>query len=160
VPALSPYAASVVLVSATFGIMSCTHPLIHSIDKTTKVAHTAQTFIAAVLIPIARNAPRRVALLAVSLSGRVNFAIGVIVDGILQIALFVIPVLVILSWIIQQPMTLYFETFQTIVAFFTILVVNRLLQDGKYSYIQAAFGGTLLPLGVIHMELKCVSIWS
>jgi Ca2+:H+ antiporter len=53
----------------------------------------------------------------------------------LEIALFVTPVLVILGWIVHQPMTLNFEVFPTIMLFLAILLVNRMLQNGKYTYI-------------------------
>ena len=42
----------------------------------------------------------------------------------MQIALLVTPFLVILGWIIGQDMTLHFETFETVVFFLSVLVVN------------------------------------
>lgn len=42
----------------------------------------------------------------------------------MQIALLVTPFLVILGWILGQPMTLHFETFETVVFFLSVLVVN------------------------------------
>jgi Ca2+:H+ antiporter len=137
-PKLSRWTATAVLLTATVGIMGCTHLLIDSVDETVKVTHITNTFIAAILIPIASNAPEGAIILVASRNGKVDFAIGVIVGSILQIALFVIPLLVILGWFIQQPMTLNFEPFQTIMLFLAVLVVNRLLQDGKYTYIQGA----------------------
>ena len=135
-PRLKLYAASITLITATAGIMGCTHFLIDNVEQTAKAAHITKTFIAAVLIPIASNAPECVSVIVASRNGNMKFAIGVIVGSILQIALFVIPFLVALGWIIQQPMTLYFEIFQTTILFLAVLVVNRLLQDGKYTYIQ------------------------
>jgi Ca2+:H+ antiporter len=137
-PKLSSSTATIVLLAATVGIMGCTHLLIDSIDETAKFAHITKTFIGAILIPIASNAPECMTIMVQARNGRVDFAIGVIVSSILQIALFVIPFLVILGWFIQQPMTLNFETFQTTMLFLAVLVVNRLLQDGKYTYIQGA----------------------
>lgn len=40
------------------------------------------------------------------------------------VALFVIPVLVLLGWAIGQPMDLQFDTFETLLVFLAILVVN------------------------------------
>jgi Ca2+:H+ antiporter len=135
-PTLKPFAATIILLTAAAGIMGCTHYLIDNVDKTAKVAHITKTFVAAILIPIASNAPECVSIILASRNGNMDFAIGVIVNSILQIALFVIPVLVALGWIIQVRMTLYFEVFQTTILFLAVLVVNRLLQDGKYTYIQ------------------------
>ena len=132
---LSCFAASFLLISCGMGIMICTHYLIGSIDHTAQVTRMSKTFIAAILFPIISNSTEGAAVVAASQSGDTDFAIGVIVSSILQIALFVIPSLVILGWVIQQPMTLYFETFQIIILFFSIIVVNNLLGDGKYTYI-------------------------
>jgi Ca2+:H+ antiporter len=133
---LKPYTSSITLVIAAAGIMGCTHNLIDNVDETAKVANITKTFTAAILIPIASNAPECMSVIVASRNGNIDFAIGVIVGSILQIALFVIPFLVTLGWIMQQPMTLYFELFQTTILFLAVLVVNRLLQDGRYTYIQ------------------------
>lgn len=137
-PTLSLHAASFVLIIATLGIIGCTDLLLESIDETAEILNITEIFIGAILIPIASNAPECVTIMVASQKGKINYAIGVIVSSILQIALFVTPFLVILGWIIGQPMTLKFEMFQTTMLFFAVLVVNRLLQDGKYTYIQGA----------------------
>lgn len=134
-PSLSLSTATVLLLAATAGIMGCTHFLLKNVDQTAHITSMSKTFIAAILIPIASNSPEGAAVVAASRDGDVNFAIGVIVSSILQIALFVVPFLVMLGWVIQQPMTLNFENFQTIILFFAVLVVNHLLQAGKYTYI-------------------------
>jgi len=135
---LSPIIATAVLLVSTLGIIICSHLLLDSVDDTAETTHITKTFIAAILIPIASNAPEAATILAVSRGYKVNYGIGVIVGSILQVALFVIPFLVILGRIVHEPLTLYFETFQTTMLFLSVLVVNRLLQDGKYTYVQGA----------------------
>jgi len=135
---LSPSAATAVLLAATLGIIICAHYLLDSVNDTAKATHITKTFIAAILIPIASNAPEAATIMTVSRGSKVNYGIGVVVGSILQIALLVIPFLVILGWIIGEPLTLYFETFQTTMLFLSVLVVNRLLQDRVYTYVQGA----------------------
>lgn len=65
-----------------------------------------------------------------------DLAIGVAIGSSMQIALFVTPFLVVLGWIIGQPMTLHFQTFETVVFFLSVLVVNYLIQDGKSNYLE------------------------
>lgn len=135
-PSLSLSTASVLLLAATAGIMGCTHFLLKNVDQTAHITGMSKTFIAAILIPIASNSPEGAAVVAASRDGDVNSAISVIVSSILQIALFVVPFLVMLGWVVvQQPMTLNFDNFQMIILFFAVLVVNHLLQAGKYTYI-------------------------
>jgi Ca2+:H+ antiporter len=130
--------SAAILITATIGTMVCTDLFIDSVDKTAEVTKTTQMFIGAIIIPIASNAPECATIVVASQHGRINSAVAVIVGSIIQIALFVTPFLVILGWIIQKEMTLKFERFQTAILFLAVLVVNRLLQDGKYTYIQGA----------------------
>jgi Ca2+:H+ antiporter len=133
--ALNLWAAVIVLILATASIIVCTHLLLDGVDDTAKAVHTTKRFIAAIMLPIASNAPEFSTVISTSRSGKTNFALGVIVGSILQIALFVIPLLVILGLVIQQPMTLYFEVFQTTLLFFSVLMVNRILRGGEYTYL-------------------------
>lgn len=70
---------------------------------------------------------------------------GVAIGSSMQIALLVTPFLVILGWIIGQPMTLHFETFETVVFFLSVLVVTYVIQDGTCK---------IPPLYVIHSEAE------
>ena len=126
---------SAALISSAAGIVICSHLLLDSINATSEATHVTRTFIATILVPFASNAPEAATVVGTSKNGRINFAVGVIVGSILQIALFVTPALVILGWFVHQPMTLNFDTFQTIVLFLAILLVNHLLQNGRYTYM-------------------------
>lgn len=115
--------------------MFCSHFLLDSVNATSEATHISRTFIATILMPIASNAPECATVVGSSKNGRIDFAVGVIVGSILQIALFVTPALVILGWAVHQPMTLNFNTFQTVILFLAILLVSHLLQNGKYTYM-------------------------
>jgi len=128
------YTAAVVLVVSAAAIMICTQYFIESLDATSKFTHFSKTFIAMILIPIASNAPECSTVIMASREKRINYAIGVIVGSILQIALFVLPVLVIIGWVLDKQMSLYFEMSQTSILFLAVLMVNQLLQDEKYTY--------------------------
>jgi Ca2+:H+ antiporter len=75
-----------------------------------------------------------------------DLAVGVAVGSSMQIALMVAPFIVLLGWMIDQPMTLYFNNFETAILFVTVLVVNVysrsvlliqfLIQDGRSNYLE------------------------
>ncbi|RDL35883.1 uncharacterized protein BP5553_06495 [Venustampulla echinocandica] len=134
----SVFTAAATLVCSGGAIMACAHLLLDSVNDTSKATGISRTFIATILLPIASNAPECATVVTTSSSGRIDFAVGVIVGSILQIALFVTPILVALGWVIHQDMNLYFETFQTVTLFFSVLLVNHLLQDKKYTYMHGA----------------------
>lgn len=55
-----------------------------------------------------------------------------------SVALFVTPLVVILGWIMDKEMTLYFTLFETISLFVTAFVVNFLVLDGRSNYLEGA----------------------
>jgi len=135
---LSPTAAGVALVLVTVLVAICAEYLVDSIDSIVESAHISKTFVGLVLIPIVGNAAEHVTAVIVAYKGKMDLAINVAIGSSLQIALFVTPFLVILGWIIHQPMTLHFQGFETIIFFIAVLIVNYLIQDGKSNYLEGA----------------------
>jgi Ca2+:H+ antiporter len=107
---LGPIPATICLVLVTLAVAVCAEYLVDSIDAIVEELHISKTFI--------------------------GLAIGVAIGSSMQIALFVTPFLVILGWIIGQPMTLHFQGFETVVFFLSVLVVNYLIGDGKSNYLE------------------------
>jgi len=126
------------LTIAVAATVFCTELLIESTGDMAQTLGVSEVFIAIVFIPIASNSTEGVTVIASSKTGDTDSAIRVIVDSLLQIGLFVIPFLVIVGWCISEPMTLFFDSFQTVSMFLSILVVNHLLRDGQYAYIHGA----------------------
>lgn len=133
---LGPWSAGVVLVVVTLAVAVCAEYLVDSIDAIVETAHISKTFIGLILIPIVGNAAEHVTAVVVAYKNKMDLAIGVAIGSSLQIALFVTPFLVILGWIMDRPMTLHFETFETVAFFLSSLVVTLLIQDGKSNYLE------------------------
>jgi Ca2+:H+ antiporter len=63
-----------------------------------------------------------------------------------QIAVGVIPLLVVTGWIIGQDLTLYFGNLETIILFLSVILVNLLIGDGKSNWLEG------LMLGASHLH--------
>lgn len=124
---LSPWAAGVALVIITVAVAICAEFLVGSIDSIVERAHISKTFVGLILLPIVGNAAEHVTAVVVAMKDKMNLAIGVAIGSSMQIALLVTPFLVILGWIIDQPMTLKFEPFETVVFFLSVLITNYLI---------------------------------
>ncbi len=135
---LAPVAAGVVLLVVTVIVAICAEYLVGSIDAIVETAHISRTFVGLILIPIVGNAAEHVTAVVVAYKDKMDLAVGVAIGSSMQIALFVTPFMVILGWIIGQPMTLHFQGFETVVFFLSVLVVNYLIQDGKSNYLEGA----------------------
>jgi Ca2+:H+ antiporter len=135
---LDPIPAAVALLLVTVLVAICADYLVGSIDAVVESTNLSRTFIGLILLPIVGNAAEHVTACIVAYKGKLNLAIGVALGSSLQIALFVTPAMVILGWIIHQPMTLNFHGFETVVFFVSVLVVNYLIVDGKTNYLEGA----------------------
>ncbi|KAK4503031.1 hypothetical protein PRZ48_006458 [Zasmidium cellare] len=133
---LGPVAATVALVLVTVLVAVCAEYLVDSIDSIVASSGISKTFIGLILLPIVGNAAEHVTAVVVAYKDKMDLAIGVAIGSSMQIALFVTPFLVILGWIMGQPMTLHFQGFETVVFFLSVLVVNYLIQDGKSNWLE------------------------
>ena len=74
----------------------------------------------------------------VAIKDKMDLAIGVAIGSSLQIALLVLPLMVMFSWWGVGPgtLTLAFDGFQVSVLFIAIVLVNYLIQDGKSHWLE------------------------
>lgn len=145
-PQMGPWSAAFVLIVVTIVVAICAEYLVDSIDSLVATAHISKTFVGLILLPIVGNAAEHVTAIVVAVKDKMDLAMGVAIGSSMQIALLVTPFLVILGWIIGQPMTLHFETFETVIFFLSVLVVSYVISDGKSNFLE---GSMLLGLYII-----------
>lgn len=112
--------------------------LVSAIDDVANEYKISKVFIGIVLLPLVGNAAEHVTSVWMAAKNKMEIALGVAIGSSIQIAVGVVPALVILGWIIGQPLTLYFHTFETTTLFVSVLLVNELIQDGKSNYLEGA----------------------
>ena len=135
---VSPQAAVTALLATTVAIAICAEYLVGSIDDLVGTLGISKEFVGLIVLPIVGNAPEQVTAVADAAKDEVDLALGVALGSSLQIALFVTPSLVVVGWIINQPMSLCFEPFDAIVFFLSVLVVNTMVPDGESNYLEGA----------------------
>ncbi|KAK9470608.1 Sodium/calcium exchanger protein-domain-containing protein [Dipodascopsis tothii] len=135
---MSVASALIMLTIVTVVVSVCADYLVDSIDDIVASTGMSKTFIGIVLIPIVGNAAEHVTAVVVAMKNKMELAIGVALGSSMQIALFLTPFLVVLGWIIDQPMSLYFSTFETAVLFVSVFITNAQIQDGISNWLEGA----------------------
>ncbi|KAL7283672.1 hypothetical protein ACG7TL_003108 [Trametes sanguinea] len=107
-----------------------------SIEETAERYSIPKPFIGLILLPIVANAAEHVTSVWMAMKNKMELTIGICVGSSIQIAAFVVPLLVIVGWITGHDLTLFFADFETIVLFVSVLLVNFLIQDGKSNYME------------------------
>jgi Ca2+:H+ antiporter len=80
----------------------------------------SKEWITLIIIPIISNAAEHVTAVIVASKGKFDLAMSVAVGSCIQIALFVIPVLILVAWGLGKPLTLLFDPLETIVSRFRL----------------------------------------
>lgn len=76
---------------------------------------------------------------------KMDLSIGVSLGSSMQISMFVTPLLVLVGWVLNQPLTMCFPIIDVAIMFITVLVVNHTIQDGESNCI---IDGLLIILGL------------
>ena len=135
---LSPQVALLALVVVTTLIAVCSEFIVDTLDEIAQHLNINKEFIGLIILPAVGNAAEYITAIGAATKNNMNFAVNVAVGSSLQISLMVTPFLVILGWIIGQPMSLYFEPFYVIVFFLSVLVVGMLVSDGASNHLEGA----------------------
>ncbi|KZP31719.1 hypothetical protein FIBSPDRAFT_723790 [Athelia psychrophila] len=105
--------------------------LVESINGLTASKTISKEFVYVILLPILGNAAEHVTAVTGSVKDKLMLSLGVAVGSSIQIALFVIPFLITLAWIIGKPLTLLFDPLESGMLLFAVLIAHYTLQDGR-----------------------------
>jgi Ca2+:H+ antiporter len=137
-PEMSIKAAIFMLLISTGLVAVCADFMSQAIEPMVETSGVSQAFIGLIIIPIVGNAAEHVTAVVVAMKNKMDLAIGIAIGSSIQIALFITPIIVILGWIMNKEMTLYFNIFETVALFVTVLVVNFLVLDGRSNYLEGS----------------------
>ncbi|PPR06427.1 hypothetical protein CVT26_004839 [Gymnopilus dilepis] len=152
---MSVAAASVSLLIVTVVTSFCADYLVASIGEFAERYHVPKAFIGLILLPIVANAAEHVTSVWMAFEDKMDLTMTISVGSSIQIASFVVPLLVIVGWISGHELTLYFANFETIVLFASVLLVNTLIQDGKSNYME----GLMLVSLYLVISLACTTLF-
>ncbi|KAF2020473.1 calcium/proton exchanger [Aaosphaeria arxii CBS 175.79] len=135
---MSRTAAVVMLMISTALVAVCADFMSDAIEPMVEKTNVSAAFIGLIILPIVGNAAEHVTAVTVAAKNKMDLAIGVAVGSSIQIAIFITPFIVILGWIMNKEMSLYFNIFETVALFVTAFVVNFLVLDGRSNYLEGS----------------------
>jgi Ca2+:H+ antiporter len=133
---MKPRTAVAVLVGATALVAWMSELLVHAVEPATKTLGFTEVFVGVIAVAIIGNAAEHSTAVLVALKNQMDLAYNIAVGSSMQIALFVAPVLVFLSYAIGQPMNLIFTTFEVIAVGLSVAVVSLVAADGESNWME------------------------
>ena len=136
-PTLHIAVAWATLAGATAIIGLCAEFMVDGIDAIVDGTAISEEFVGLILLPIVGNAAEHATAVTVAIKDKMDLAIGVAVGSSMQVALLLVPLMVVIGWIMgKEDMNLSFDGFQVAVLFVSILLVNYLIADGKSHWLE------------------------
>lgn len=126
------------LVISTTLIAICAESFASSFAILNKKGILGESFVGLIIIPVAGNVAENVTAVIVAAKNQMDLAISVALGSAIQIGLLVAPVIVLVGWALDKPMTLHFDRFGMVTLLGSILLVSFIILKGKTNYLEGA----------------------
>jgi Ca2+:H+ antiporter len=125
------------LALAGAGVALMSELLVGSIEHAAKSVGLSQFFIGVVVVAIVGNAAEHWVAVLVALKDKMDLAVNIAVGSSAQVALFVAPVLVLLSFVIgPHPMPLVFNGYEVAGMLLAVIIANFTTQEGESNWFE------------------------
>jgi Ca2+:H+ antiporter len=126
-----------VLLVATAFVALMSEFLVGAVQETARSFGMTEVFVGVVLVAIIGNAAEHSTAILMALKNKMDIAINIAVGSSIQIALFVAPLLVFLSYVIgPQPMDLLFTSFEVLAIALSVGIIALISQDGESNWME------------------------
>ena len=139
VPPWSPARATLVLGTATFGVVIMSEILVAVIEPATESLGLSPAFAGVFVLAVLGGAAEAVSAILAARSNQMGLAISIAQGASVQLALLVAPLLVLLSYFVgPQPMALVFSPGLVVSVLLAVMISNAIAGDGRTDWFRGA----------------------
>jgi Ca2+:H+ antiporter len=135
---MSITSASVWLFFATIVVAMQSEILVGGITEVTHSIGIKETFIGMIVLAIITNIAEKVASIRFAVENKLDISLEIGMSSAIQVALFVVPILVFVSHFMGSAFSLVFSPFEIISLFIAVFIVNSLSIDGRCNWLEGA----------------------
>lgn len=126
------------MAASTIGVVFMSEMLVGTIEPVAEQWGLSALFIGVMLIPLVGNIAEHIVAVQVAVQNKMDLSLGIAIGSGLQIALFVTPVLVGVSILIGNPMTLVFNSYELAGLIGAALIAVLISVDGESNWLEGA----------------------
>ncbi|MDO8637102.1 MAG: calcium/proton exchanger [Dehalococcoidia bacterium] len=131
--------AVIILLIATALVSFESSILVKTIQPLIKLGGFTETFVGLVFIAILTNIPEHLSAINFARKNNMTLSLEIGMSSALQIALFVVPVLVLVSSLyLGNPLDLVFSPFELVAVVITAMIANYISSDGVCHWLEGA----------------------
>ncbi|MCZ6476785.1 MAG: calcium/proton exchanger [Gemmatimonadetes bacterium] len=129
--------ALLVLVGAAAAIGWLSELLVGAVQEAGEALGMTEVFLGVVVIALIGNAAEHSTAVLMALKNKMDLALHIAIGSSIQIALFVGPLLVFLSYVIgPAPMDLHFTSLEVLAVALSVLIISQVADDGKSHWME------------------------
>ncbi|MGG4489707.1 calcium/proton exchanger [Metabacillus idriensis] len=140
-PEWSAKKALTILLLATIAVAYVSESLVHTFEAVGESFGWSELFIGVIIVAIVGNAAEHASAIIMAYKNKMNIAVEIAVGSTLQIAMFVAPLLVLISLMFTKKMPLVFTMPELISMVTAVLLTISITNDGDTNWFE---GATLL----------------
>jgi Ca2+:H+ antiporter len=138
--------ALIVLLLATAAIVWMSELLVGTVEHVVLEIGITEFFLGIIIVPLIGNVAEHLVAVTVAVKNKMELSLAISIGSSLQIALFVAPLLVFISLLMGNPLTLVFNQFELIALMAATLIAGLVSLDGESNWLE---GAMLLAIYVI-----------
>ena len=143
---MSLIGSTILLLVSTSLVALLSEYLVNTIEPMTEKVHMQKAFVGIILIPIIGNAVEHVTAVRMAWKNRMDIALSIAIGSAAQVALFVVPLAVLIAWAMDLDLSLNFESFEVYMFILSTIIIYAIVNDGKSNWLE---GVMLLGLYVL-----------
>ncbi|OAX41504.1 hypothetical protein K503DRAFT_490567 [Rhizopogon vinicolor AM-OR11-026] len=133
-PRLSWMVTLLLLTSVTVTVFIIAEDLVESMDGISTTI--SKQWVGLILLPAVSSIAECVTAINVSVKDQLNLSVSVAVGSSIQTTLLIIPFMVTLGWIIDRPLALLFDPFESVVLYISVQTMSYVVADGKSNWLE------------------------
>lgn len=136
VPHMPARTAIIVLIVSTALIALMSEFLVGAVEPMVKQFGISELFVGVILVPIIGNVAEHVVAIEVAAKNKMDLSMGIAVGSSLQVALFVAPLLVFVSFAFGRVLDLEFTNFELIALLASCFITAHVSSDGETNWLE------------------------
>jgi Ca2+:H+ antiporter len=130
--------SAAVLAGATAVTVALSEILVGAVAPVVRQTGLSEVFLGVVLIPLIGNVAEHLVAVSAAYKNRMELSLAISLGSSQQIALFVAPLLVFVSLLFGNEMTLFFNPFEVVVLAASVLIAGQVSADGESNWLEGA----------------------
>jgi Ca2+:H+ antiporter len=127
------------LLAATAFVAWMSEILVGTVEAASHSLGLTEVFVGVIVVAIIGNAAEHSSAILVAIRNQMDLSLHIAIGSSIQIALFIAPVLVFVSYFMPHgPMDLVFTPFEVLAVGIAVVIVNFVAQDGESNWLEGA----------------------